>query len=763
MLSNRIERLKSDVTQRVCYYQLGHHSSHGSWVKDANPWTRDVALDRIRNDELSVVQLRGFLLREVVELSAIDIYPDWTLAGEHLCGQVFHNRVYESLLNPERLGEFGLEPDDVARLKDNLQWFNSRARRTKVGQPAFDVAPETTNSDGKCVHNSLGWMENHSIRDYRKLIQVGYAGLSQEIMDLLNSTPIDDPDFPQKENFWKAALAVCQGGIRLGEKYAELAAAKGLVQMAATCRQVPARGARTFHEAVQALWFGHILTCGEDGINANSLGRIDQILYPYYQADIKAGTITRQDAVELLAELACKLYLDYDVQAITLGGTDAAGNDATNELTYIMLEVTEQIGFIRDVSVRITPDTPARLYEISARMLAKGGGIPFLFNDTCFIKALTDRGIKPEHAWDYAPIGCIELTIPGKANPHAVSGWFHATKCLELAMHDGVDPVTGEQLGPQTGKLAEFESYDAFYAAYKTQVEHFARHMVYSINRGELLQQQFGPLPCWSVLTDDCVKRGRDITDGGPLYNYHSICLLGTANTADSLYALKKLVFEEKAVAAEDLLAALANNFEDAEPLRQMLLNQAEKYGNDCDAVDRIAAAVDNHFIDLMDRARSPLDGRYFVHLFSFLLNLSFGAGLGATPDGRKRGEPLAYSLSAQQGRDQEGITAMLNSLAKLPHHRAAGASAAIVDIDPKMVEGQNGIKRFAQLLRSAMDMGVGQLQMNVVSEERLKLAKVDPEKYGNIPVRVAGYSQLFRLLDDGLQDHVIARTKHQE
>ncbi len=758
MLSTRIDRLKTDVTSRECYYPLGWNSSHGSWVKNANPWVRDVALDRICDDELSMVQIRANLLREVVKLSSIDIYPDWTLAGEHLCGQVFCRDREKT----ERLAEFGLTPEDADRLQRNVDGLFRRNKRTSVGVSAFNPAEEVRNASGNCVYSAGGWIENHSIRDFRKLIRIGFAGLQEEIEAHQAAILIDDPEFPQKENFWKAASAVCEAGILLGARYAELAAAKGLAEMAETCRQVPARGARTFREAVQALWFGHILTCAEDGINANSIGRLDQILHPYYQSDLDAGRITRENAVELMAELACKLYLDYDVQAITLAGCDADGKDATCELTYIILEVTEQLGFIRDLSLRITPDTPDRLYEVCSRMLSQGGGVPFLFNDRCFIPALTGHGIKPEDAWDYAPIGCIELTIPGKANPHAVSGWFNSAKCLELALHDGVDPITGKQLGPQTGKFSSFATYEPFYAAYQHQVEHFARRMIYHINRGELLQREFGPLPCWSLLTDDCIPRGRDITDGGPLYNYHSICLLGTANTADSLHALKKLVFEDKTVNPEELLDALRNNFEGAESLRLHLLNHAEKYGNDCDDVDRIAAAVDNHFIDLLDRARSPLNGRYVVHLFSFVLNLGYGAGLGATPDGRRRGEPLAYSLSAQQGRDQEGITAMLNSLAKLPHSRAAGATAAIVDIDPKMVEGEEGIERLSQIIRSAMALGVGQLQMNIVTEERLLKARQDPEKYGNIPVRVAGYSQLFRLLDGALQNHVIARTKHQ-
>jgi formate C-acetyltransferase len=285
--------------------------------------------------------------------------------------------------------------------------------------------------------------------------------------------------------------------------------------------------------------------------------------------------------------------------------------------------------------------------------------------------------------------------------------------------------------------------------------------MVYHCNRGELLQRELGPLPCWSVLTDDCIARGRDITDGGCVYNYHSIAFMGTANVADSLAAIGKLVLEDGRIDAADLLDALRRDFGGCEPLRQELLARAPKYGNDAPEVDELAARVAGDFIDLMDTMHSPLAGRYFVHLFTWRLNVQFGKGVGATPDGRRAGEPLAYSLSAQQGRDTEGVTAMLRSLARLPHARAAGASAAIVDLDPKLIDGAEGVERLVQLVTAAMAMGVGQIQWNIVSAERLRQAQADPERYGNIAVRVAGYSQLFRLIDREIQDHIIARTKH--
>ena len=755
-LNERLARLRNQAMLRK-----------GSWVDGANPFHRDVALWRAWTPGRSIVQMRAALLLELVKGAEIVIPEDWRLAGEHLTG---HGFGFPEESNREHLGrfaEFGLSGECIDEVESCVQRGIGLYTSHYESGDSPDQPPRAY-----AVYWANGWIENHSVRDYAKVLALGFDGIREELEACIAREDPSDPDFPRKEEFWQAARWVCEAGWLLGARYAVLAtdAARSvddpeervrLEQMAEACRQVPGRGARTLFEATQSLWLAHILTCGEDGINANSIGRLDQILGPYYQADLEAGRITRDEAVDLMAELACKLYLEYDVQAITLAGQDRNGGDATNDMTFILLDATRRVGFVRDLSVRLGNESPAELVDRCAELIARGGGIPFVFNDDCFVPALVDHGIAPEDARDYAPIGCIELTIPGRANPHAVSGWFNAAKCLELALFDGADPRTGDQLGPHTGLLTEFPSYDALFDAYSTQVRHFAGHMVHHCNRGELAQREAGPLPCWSVLTDDCIARGRDITDGGAVYNYHSVCFLGTANTADALCALKNLVFDGD-LAAEDVLEALRADFVGHEALRKQLLTGTPKYGNDCPEVDAIASRIANEFIDIMDEAKGPLDGRYFVHLFSFLCNIDFGQSTGATPDGRRAGEPLAYSLSAHQGRDRDGVTAMLNSLARLPHSRAAGASAAILDLDPKLVEGEAGIDRLAQIIRTAMKMGVGQLQFNVTTAERLVKAQHDPEQYGNIPVRVAGYSQMFKLLTKDLQDHVIARTKHQ-
>jgi len=763
MLSN--EKLKTTIMARK-----------GSFPSSVNPFARSVALWRASMAGGSRVQVRASYLCELVRLAPIEIEPDWTLAGNHLptANTPLEPPDPDDPEHVARMQQLGVPQEKIPAVRDAVVDWRETARRAMEEARSDDPRRGGCcgGNDRERVFIGIGWAENHSIRDYAKAIRVGFNGIRQEIEREISEADTASPDFAHKESFWRAALRICDAGALLGARYAEDAGTRAeraassdeknrLLRIAEACAQVPAGAARTLAEATQSLWLLHILTCGEDGIGANSLGRLDQILYPYYAADVEAGRLDRDGATALMEELACRLYLEYDVQAITLGGLDRDGDDAVNDLSYIILEATRNVGFVRDLSVRLHKNSPSRFVRLACELAARGGGIPFVFNDDCFVPALTERGIRLEDARGYAPIGCIELTVPGRANPRAVSGWFNALKCLELALFDGREPETGAQLGPHTGTLESFGSFDDFFAAYCQQVETFAERVVGRCNSGELAQREAGPLPCLSVMTDDCVKRGRDITDGGAVYNYHSVCFLGTANAADAMMVLKKLVFEEERIPPAELLDALRNNFEGREDLRQAILNEAPKYGNDDPEVDELARRVADHFITVMDRVASPLGSRYFVHLFSFLQNIGFGKTVGATPDGRLAQEPLAYSLSAHQGRDVKGVTAMLNSLSRLPHHRAAGASAAIIEIDPVLIEGEQGVERLMQLTQAAVAVGVGQLQWNVTTVERLKKAQEDPEKYGNIAVRVAGYSQMFKLVEKDLQDHIIARTKH--
>jgi len=617
-----------------------------------------------------------------------------------------------------------------------------------------------------------GWCTNHSVRDYAKVLRVGFEGIVAEIDARRSALACDDPDRLEELTFLRSASTVAHAAAGIGRRHAVGARALArrcndadrraeLRAIAKACDRVPARPARTLREAVQALWFAHTITCCEDHINANSIGRIDQILEPYYQADLAAGRITREAALDLITYLWLKLYRDYDVQQAVLGGLRPDGGDATNEVTYLCLEATQRLGLVRCLSVRLHRRAPRELVERATDLLSDGGGIPFFFNDEAIIPALTDKGIPLEEARDYAVIGCVEITIPGRANPHAVSHNMNLAKCLELALHNGWDPRTGAQVGPETGLLAEFPSAGAVFEAYARQVEHFARCGVFVSNAGQLQQQHSAPLPYLSILTEDCIARGRDVTSGGARYNYHSCSAIGIPNVADSLAAMETVVFSDRKLTLEALRQLLLVNFDGAEAERKLLL-RAPKYGNDVEEVDRWAGAVAEHYCRTMSAHRTHYGGSFHAHLFSFVWHVDpFGRTTGALPDGRRAGDPLAYSLSPTQGRDEKGVTALMRSLARIPHHLAAGSSSAIIELSPRFFEG-DGKRKFVSLLEGAVDLGIGQMQFNVVTAERLVQAQEDPERYGNVVVRVSGFSQRFASIGKDLQDHIIARTKHE-
>ena len=633
--------------------------------------------------------------------------------------------------------------------------------------------PEVTRAVEAGMVFGWGHCINHSVRDFPKVLNVGFGAIARDVDERLAECRMERPDDLERLNFLRAASAIAHAAAGIGKRYASHARKLAtqcdcperraeLEDTAQVCDRVPARPARTLEEAIQALWFAHAITCAEDNINANSIGRLDQMLWPFYERDLAEGRLDEDGALELLELLWLKLYRDYDVQQAVIGGQTRSGEDATDPLTYLCLEATERLGLVRCMSVRVHRRTPGKLVDRALDLVQQGGGVPFFFNDEAIIPALLDKGIDLEDARDYAIIGCVEVTIPGKTNPHAVSHNTNLAKCLELALFDGRDSRTEEQVGPRTGDPREFRSADDLWRAYAAQAEHVSRCGVFLSNAGDYDQEHTFPVIYHSILTDDCIARGRDITAGGAVYHYHSCSAIGIPNVADSLYAIEELVFERGELSMTELLDALASNFEGQETLRQKLLNAVGKYGNDCDEADRWAARVSEHYCRLMAGHRTRFGGSFHCHLFSFLWNVSpCGNATGALPDGRRAGEPLAYSLSASAGRDRRGLTAFMNSLAKIPHNLAAGSTSAIIEISPSLFRGE-GRGKVRSAIQSAIERGVGQMQFNVVTAERLRLAQQDPEKHGNVVVRVSGFSQRFCLVDKPLQDHIIERTKHE-
>ena len=716
----------------------------------------------INHRGLSLALRNAAALAHVIEHIPVQVNPGERIVGEHGGDHSMVN--FRPHCGPEvaqRARQMGLpegHADGVERWlnEDPFGWMEMTG--VEAWPQPLRMAQE------RMIVEIWGTDLNHSIRDYPKVLRMGFRGILAEIEARLAAVSPDHPSAPIMTANLQAFRRVAEACAALGRRYAEAIRASGSTpwheETAQICDQVPAGPARTFREALQSLWFAHMVTVWEDGVNANGLGRADQYLWPYLERDLAEGRLTMQEAGDLLAELWLKLYEPYDVQQMMIGGQTPDGEDAVNPLSYLILDVTEAMGFVRCLSARLHRGSPRPFVSRCVDLVARGGGIPFFFNDEALVPALHERGIPLKDARSYAAIGCIEITIPGKANPHAVSHWINLAKVLELALHGGRDPRDGAQVGPPGPTLAEMHSLQDVRAAYTAQLEHYARWAVYGSNAAEIAHRRQYRLPYLSILTDDCIQRGLDILDGGARYNYHSSAAMGIPNVADSLAAIQQAVFEERLTDGASLLQALQRNFDGEEALRTYLWHRVPKYGNDAEVTDGLAAELVREYVTLMDRFTTPSGGRYFTHLFTFTLMLPMGKVVGATPDGRRAGEPLAYSVSPGQGRDRNGLTAAIRSLAALPHHMVAASSSAILEADPTLLQGA-GRQAFVDLLQTAVRLGVGQLQFNVVSAETLRAAQKEPDKYANLCVRVSGFSQRFNLLDREMQEHIIARTKH--
>jgi pyruvate formate-lyase/glycerol dehydratase family glycyl radical enzyme len=737
-------------------------------------------------DSMRETEGQPWVVRQATALGhVIRNYPILVRPGELVVGYQQHESFrgigwleFEPLSNPEhathmreRADSLDISDEWKSKLHGAIDYWSEHPRHT---EPQFLNVPDYIRDDEKAgMYFGGGGSEGHTVPSYETVIREGFEGIRQRVDDALAVLIPWNPE-DEKKRVWLTAVreiadAACELGARHAEYLRDLAVVESDItqaneyrMLADICDQVPAKPARTFHEAVQTLWFAHMVMGWEDGVNANSYGRYDQYLYPCYKADLEAGRITPDDALELLEAFHLALYKSYDVQQATIGGQLPDGSDATNDLTYLFIEAVWRVNLIRCMSVRVHKGTPRPLLESAFRVIRRGGGVPFFFNDEAIIPALVDKGIPVEDARNYAIIGCVEVTIPGRTNPHAVSHMMNNARCLELALNDGCDIRTGDQIGPSTGTLTDMTDIEELWAAYTTQMEYFARHAVEVSNRGDMEQPVRCQLPYTSLLTEDCIANGTDMTAGGARFNYHSTCAIGLPNVGDSIHAVEKLVFEDKSMSASTLLELLRTDWDGAEAERQFMINRIPKYGNGISEVDKWVARAAQHYCDHMATYTTPHGGSFHAHLFSFVWHLDHGRTTSATPDGRKAGEPLAYSISATQGRDSEGLTPLLRSLMALPHDHAAGSSSAIIELTPKLLEG-DGLERVLDAVQTSIDSGVGQLQFNVIDAETLLEAQADPDRFQHIAVRVSGFSMRFCLLDKTMQDHIIARTKHEE
>jgi len=518
----------------------------------------------------------------------------------------------------------------------------------------------------------------------------------------------------------------------------------------------------TFWEALQLVFSVHSMMQMDDRY-ALAFGRLDQYLHPFYRADRDAGRVTRDEAQVLLEHFFAKLTGHEDVQNITVGGVRPKdGEDATNDLSFLVLEACQRVGRPGgNVTARIHAKTPAAFLRKCAEVIRSGIGYPAVFNDGVEVPALVEQGYGLEEARDYGFVGCIEVFIPGRMAPWADSR-FNLLRCVNLALHGGVDNLTNEPVGPATG---EPENWDAFYDAFRTQMRALLQEHIKALSREkQAVEDRADELtsPLMSALTADCIERGRDLNDGGARRPAnHGVAGMGIGTTADALMAVKRFVYDEERFGLAQLRGMLAANFEGYEAERQVLLRRAPKYGNNDAEVDAIAVRVTHDFGSECLEHRTPQGGRYWGLMAANVQNIPAGREVGATADGRFSQQPLSDASSPTFGRDTHGPTAVIHSVAKLPYHLCPGGNVVNIKLHPSVLRGESGLGALAALIRTAFALGAVELQFNTVDRKLLLAAMERPDEYRDLVVRVSGFSAHFVSLDRAVQEDVLARTEH--
>lgn len=636
--------------------------------------------------------------------------------------------------------------------------------------------------------NMLTGGVGHYIIDYWKVLNQGIKGIKEEINKNIEELDLSDYKSIDKKTCYDAMLITCEAIIlfarRFADRAAEMSEAEENVQrkrelktIAEICRTVPENPANSFHEALQAFWFIEAALYLEQNGLAVSPGRFDQYMLPFYKKDLDEGILDREEAQELLECLwiklpnVIKLYNNDAAKAfggfptnqcIIIGGQDKYGFDATNELSYACLDATANT-MLNDPSlaVRLHKNTPLEFIKRASEVIRMGSGMPKIFNDEAIIPSMLNKGIDLEDARDYAIVGCVEPVVPGKNLCWSNAAYFSLAKCLELAINDGKSLMTGEQLGLKTGKMVNFESFDDVVDSYKKQVEYFVRQMTISINIIDMAQGELTPNPFTSLFMSDCIGKGEDLIRGGAVFNFTGPQGVGVANVADSLSAVKKIVFEDEMIGKAELTKLLETDFEGNERLRQLLMNRPPKYGNDEDYVDLLARKIALIYCDEVKKYKNVRGGFFQPGLYPVSSHVALGEVVGAMPDGRKSGEPLADGVSPVQGKDLKGPTSVMRSVCKLDHVSASNGTLLNVKLHPNAIKDERGLLKFVDLNRSFIDMGGWHVQYNIINVETLLEAQKSPEKYRSLLVRVAGYSAFFVELDKKLQDDIIKRTEH--
>jgi formate C-acetyltransferase len=612
----------------------------------------------------------------------------------------------------------------------------------------------------------------HFLPDYEKMIRLGVKGYLEHMRGM------EGP-------LYEAARIACDGLVIFAERLAEEAVRRSreetdpvrkaeLEEIARVCRKVPAGPAETLQEALQSLWLTHMGVNLESLNSAVSFSRVDQYLYPYFKRDMDAGRLDREGAKELLLSFSAKatehVFLLSErisqyhggylvVQAAVVGGTDREGKDATNDLTYLWLDVMEEAG-LRDPNyqARVHAGSPAEYLLRVADVARKGNGMPAVFGDEAAVASLVYHGYPAREARNYGVVGCVELALPGNSFFSTDAALVNLPICLELALNRGKRFGGRLRSGAATADPATFRDMDAVIGAFRRQVEHMVEKMIGDFRVVETGNRDYHPTPLSSMLIEGCLESGLDLTAGGAKYNSSGIQGVGVADVADSLSALDRMVFTQGKYRLDEVIAALKADFDGYTRLQSELLN-SPKYGNDDTVADEYADLVAHIFHDALSRHRNTRGGPYVSGFYSVTCHVAFGRRVGALPSGRKAGKPLASSLSPANGCDRLGPTALLQSVTKVDSRLMPNGCAVNLRFDPRNLSGEKGPDILAALLRGYFEQGGMQVQFNIIDPELLEDARRNPGKYPGLVVRVAGYCAYFDDLPDSAKDEMISRT----
>jgi formate C-acetyltransferase len=692
------------------------------------------------------------------------------------------------VLDSRPMTRYGVDDREIAAYREEvIPFWRGRSLRDRIFEGLSDEwkaayeagiftefmeqrAPGHTTLDGKFYAKGLD--------DFKKDIEGRIARLDF----------VADPEAPGKREQLTAMHIACDALIVFAERHAELADRLGaaeadpnrkaeLKRVAANCRRVPRNAPRDFWEALQMYWFMHLGTIIElNGWDAMNPGHLDRYFFPFYTRGIDDGSLTRESAKELLQcfwikfnnhPAPCKVGVTAeesgtynDFTNINLGGVMPDGSDGVNELSYLMLEVMDDIHLLQPQgNIQLSRKNEDRFLKAACRVIRNGYGYPSVFNADGVVEQLVRSGKRIEDAREGGTSGCVEAGAFGK-EAYILTGYLNAPKILEIALNNGVDPRTGESIGIETGDPREFESFDQVFEAFRKQLHHFVDVKLAGNQFIERMYADNAPAVFLSVLIDDCIEKGRDYNDGGPRYNTNYIQCVGIGTITDSLSAIRKHVFEDGGMTMSRLLDSLSNDFADAEELRLRLANRTPRYGNDDDYADGIMMRVFDALHGAIDGRPNTKGGEYHVDMLPTTCHIYFGSVLGASADGRRAGTPVSEGISPVQGADRSGPTAVIKSAAKMDQLRTCG-TLLNMKFMPSVLEGKEGIDKLAQLVRTYFRLDGHHVQFNVVDADTLRRAQEHPEDHRDLIVRVAGYSDYFCDIGKELQDEIIRRTEH--